>query len=51
MITSGSAVDFFKENMGLVGFDIVEFVGSIHYFVLLNKVKIGKKQVFCKNLE
>jgi hypothetical protein len=50
MLTSGCVVDFFKENLGLVGFDIVEFVGSIRYFVLLNKVKIGKKQVFCKIL-
>jgi len=50
MLTSGCVVDFLKENLGLFGFDIVEFVGSIRYFVLLNKVKMGKKQVFCKIL-
>jgi hypothetical protein len=29
MLTSGCVVDFFKENLGLFGFDIVEFVGRI----------------------
>ncbi|KAG6751523.1 hypothetical protein POTOM_043714 [Populus tomentosa] len=45
MLASGCAVDFFKENMGLVGFDSVEFVGSIHYFVLLNKARGLKKHL------